>query len=76
MLYRILALRDFHDGNVFNRRIRQGETLEVEPYKYDQAKLSDPQGWQLLGKVVPPSSVNKVDATTSSLYQAEEDDET
>ena len=55
MLYVIRSTGGFLDGNIIPRRISPGEVLEVDESTYRKLNQSDPDGWELVEKRVPPS---------------------
>lgn len=59
--YRIQCVRRFLDGNVWPRQITEGEILEVDAHTWALLSQSDPEGFQVLGKVIPLPVVAQVE---------------
>ena len=59
MKYKLLALRRFNDGNAYPNEVKKGETVVVDEVTKSQMLQSDPDGFQIVGKVVPKSTVAK-----------------
>ena len=51
---RMRALETFRDGNVFPEVVAKGSVVEVDERTAQMAKQSDPDAWEIVGKVIPP----------------------
>lgn len=59
MEYQVRALASFKDYNVYPREIKRGEELTVSESTYKHLVQSDPDAFELSGKVIPKSNVKK-----------------
>jgi hypothetical protein len=51
--YRVRANDGFHDGNVYPTVIQRGAVVDVDEDVYKKMLQSDPDGIELLEKVIP-----------------------
>jgi hypothetical protein len=59
MKYRVRANTRFQDGNIIPREILKGEELEVDENTLKRLQQSDPDCFEMLEKIVPPSTRGK-----------------
>lgn len=51
--YQLLVLRRFNDGNAYPRTLEKGWTVVVDERQKSIMLQSDPEGFEVLGLVVP-----------------------
>lgn len=55
-ILRVECTHGFRDGNAYPRYVDKGEVLEVPEWQFNRMKRSDPDGWHVLGYVIPKST--------------------
>jgi hypothetical protein len=51
---RLKALETFRDGNIFPEVVVKGAVIEVDQNTAIRCQQSNPDAWEIIGKVIPP----------------------